>query len=123
MDSSFCVSSLENAFRGYGRPEIFNTDQGVQYTSNDFASTVLDNNVLLSMDGKGRCVDNIFIERLWRRVKYEEVYLKDYDSVRDLIKSLKDYFEFYNNERPHAGLGDMTPAEIYWEGMDLQLAA
>ena len=123
MESSFCVSSLESAFRRYGKPEIFNTDQGVQYTSNDFTSTVLDNNVLLSMDGKGRCMDNIFIERLWRSVKYEEVYLKDYDSVSALIKSLKVYFEFYNNERPHAGLGDMTPAEIYWECMELQQAA
>lgn len=122
MDSSFCVSSLESAFRRYGRPEIFNTDQGVQYTSNDFTSTVLDNNVLLSMDGKGRCMNNIFIERLWRSVKYEEVYLKDYDSVSDLVKSLKVYFDFYNNERPHAGLGDMTPAEIYWEWMELQQA-
>ena len=123
MDSSFCVSSLESAFRRYRKPEIFNTDQGVQYTSNDFTSTVLDNNVLLSMDGKGRCMDNIFIERLWRSVKYEEVYLKDYDSVSDLIESLKVYFEFYNNERPHAGLGDMTPAEIYWGCVELQLAA
>lgn len=123
MDSSFCVSSLESAFRRFGRPEIFNTDQGVQYTSNDFTSTVFDNNVLFSMDGKGRCIDNIFIERLWRSVKYEEVYLKDYDSVSDLIKSLKVYFEFYNNERPHAGLGDMTPVEIYEGCMGLQLAA
>lgn len=123
MDSSFCVSSLESAFRGYGRPEIFNTDQGVQYTSNDFTSTVLDNNVLLSMDGKGRCMDNIFIERLWRSVKYEEVYLKDYDSVSDLIKSLKVYFKFYNNERTHSALGGMTPAEIYGGCMGLQLAA
>ncbi len=123
MDSSFCVSSLESAFRRYGRPEIFNTDQGVQYTSKDFSSTILDNNVLLSMDGKGRYIDNIFIERLWRSVKYEEVYLKDYDSVSDLIKSLKVYFDFYNNERPHAGLEDMTPAEIYWGCMDLLLAA
>ena len=75
------------------------------------------------MDGKGRCMDNIFIERLWRSVKYEEVYVKEYDSVSDLIKSLKVYFEFYNNERPHAGLGGMTPAEIYEGGMGLQKAA
>ena len=75
------------------------------------------------MDGKGRCMDNIFIERLWRSVKYEEVYLKDYDSVSDLITSLKVYFEFYNNERQHASLGDMTPAEIYWGCVELQLAA
>jgi len=77
MDSSFCVSALESAFRRYGRPEIFNTDQGSQYTSSEFVTTVLDNDVLISMDGKGRCTDNIFIERLWRSVKYEEVYLKD----------------------------------------------
>ncbi|MCP4339235.1 MAG: DDE-type integrase/transposase/recombinase, partial [Desulfobulbaceae bacterium] len=123
MDSSFCVSALESAFRRYGRPEIFNTDQGSQYTSNEFTSTVLDNDVLISMDGKGRFIDNIFIERLWRTVKYEEVYLKESTSVDELIKSLKVYFEFYNNERPHAGLGDRTPAEVYWECANLQLAA
>lgn len=123
MDSSFCVSALESAFRRYGRPEIFNTDQGSQYTSNEFTSTVLDNDVLISMDGKGRFIDNIFIERLWRSVKYEEVYLKEYTSVDELTKSLKVYFEFYNNERPHAGLGGRTPAEAYWECANLQLAA
>ncbi len=88
MDSDFCVSALESAFRKYGRPEIFNTDQGSQYTSNIFASTVLDNDVLLSMDGKGRCMDNIFIERLWRSVKYEEIYTKEYDSIDELTRSL-----------------------------------
>jgi putative transposase len=123
MDSSFCVSALESAFRRYGRPEIFNTDQGSQYTSNDFTSTVLDNDVLISMDGKGRFIDNIFIERLWRTVKYEEVYLKEYTCVEELIKSLKVYFDFYNNERPHAGLEGKTPAEAYWECANLQLAA
>lgn len=123
MDSSFCVSALESAFRRYGRPEIFNTDQGSQYTSNEFTSTVLDNDVLISMDGKGRFIDNIFIERLWRSVKYEEVYLKEYASVDELIKSLKVYFDFYNNERPHAGLGGSTPAEVYWECANLQKAA
>jgi putative transposase len=123
MDSSFCVSALESAFRRYGRPEIFNTDQGSQYTSNDFTSTVLDNDVLISMDGKGRFIDNIFIERLWRTVKYEEVYLKEYTCVEELIKSLKVYFDFYNNERPHAGLEGRTPAETYWECANLKLAA
>lgn len=123
MDSNFCVSALESAFRRYGRPEIFNTDQGSQYTSNEFVSTVLDNNVLLSMDGKGRFIDNIFIERLWRSVKYEEVYLREYSSVGDLIKSLKIYFDFYNDERPHAALGSRTPADVYWDCANLQLAA
>ncbi len=112
MDSSFCVSALESAFRRYGRPEIFNTDQGAQYTSNKFTFTVLDNGVLISMEGKGRFMDNIFIERLWRIVKYEEVYLKKYSSVDELTKSLKTYFDFYNNERSHAGLGGSTPAEV-----------
>lgn len=123
MDSSFCVSALESAFRLYGKPEIFNTDQGVQYTSKEFVSTVLDNNVLISMDGKGRCIDNIFIERLWRSVKYEEVYTKEYSSVDELIKSLKIYFNFYNNERPHASLRGQTPAEVYWNCTELQMAA
>jgi len=123
MDSSFCVSALESAFRRHGRPEIFNTDQGSQYTSKEFASTVLDNDVLLSMDGKGRYMDNIFIERLWRSVKYEEVYTKEYGSVDDLINSLKVYFEFYNNERTHAGLGEKTPAEVYFGCLNLKMAA
>lgn len=123
MDSSFCVSALESAFRRYGRPEIFNTDQGSQYTSNEYTSTVLDNDVLISMDGKGRFIDNIFIERLWRSVKYEEVYLKEYTGVEELIKSLKVYFDFYNNERPHASLEGRTPAEVYWECANFQLAA
>jgi putative transposase len=123
MDSSFCVSALESAFRQHGRPEIVNTDQGSQYTSKDFVSTVLDNDVLLSMDGKGRYIDNIFIERLWRSVKYEEIYTKEYASIDELIRSLKIYFEFYNNERTHAGLEGKTPAEIYFEHLYLQKAA
>jgi putative transposase len=89
----------------------------------DFASTVLDNDVLLSMDGKGRCMDNIFIERLWRSVKYEEIYIKEYDSIGELVKSLKIYFEFYNNERTHAGLVGKTPAEVYFGHFKLQMAA
>lgn len=123
MDSSFCVSALESALRRHGRPEIFNTDQGAQFTSNDFTTTLLDHDVLISMDGKGRAMDNIFIERLWRSVKYEEIYLKEYGSVNELIKSLKSYFDFYNNERPHSGHDGRTPAEVYWECSKLQLAA
>ena len=123
MDSDFCVSALESALRRHGRPEIFNTDQGAQFTSNDFTTTLLDQDIQISMDGKGRATDNIFIERLWRSVKYEEIYLKEYKTVNELIKSLKVYFDFYNNERSHSGLDDRTPAEVYWECSNLKLAA
>lgn len=119
MESDFCVSALESALRRHGRPDIFNTDQGSQFTSKDFTGALKDAEILISMDGKGRAMDNIFIERLWRSVKYEEVYLKEYDSVRELIRSLKVYFDFYNNERPHASLGGKTPAEVYRECMQL----
>jgi putative transposase len=119
MDSDFCVSALESALRRHGRPDIFNTDQGSQFTSNDFTGTLKDAEVLISMDGKGRAMDNIFIERLWRSVKYEEIYLKEYTSVRELIWSLRVYFDFYNNQRPHDSLGGKTPAEVYWECMQL----
>jgi len=119
MESDFCVSALESALRLHGRPDIFNTDQGSQFTSNDFTGALKDAEVLISMDGKGRAMDNIFIERLWRSVKYEEVYLKEYASVRELIQSLKAYFDFYNNQRPHNSLGGKTPAEVYRECMQL----
>ena len=102
-----------------GRPEIFNTDQGSQFTSKGFTDILKDAEVLISMDGKGRAMDNVFIERLWRSVEYEEVYLKEYATVRELIKSLKVYFDFYNNQRPHNSLGGKTPAEVYWECMQL----
>jgi putative transposase len=119
MESNFCVSALESALRRHGRPDIFNTDQGSQFTSKDFTGVLKDAEVLISMDGKGRAMDNVFIERLWRSVKYEEVYLQEYDSVRELIRSLRAYFDFYNNERPHASLGSKTPAEVYRECMQL----
>ena len=119
MDSDFCVSALESALRRHGRPEIFNTDQGSQFTSKGFTDILKDAEVLISMDGKGRAMDNVFIERLWRSVEYEEVYLKEYATVRELIKSLKVYFDFYNNQRPHNSLGGKTPAEVYWECMQL----
>ncbi len=113
MDDSFCVSVLEQAIRRYGKPEIFNTDQGSQFTGKAFTDVLKNNNIKISMDGKGRAVDNIMIERLWRTVKYEEIYLKDYSSVLDLIRSLKVYFDFYNTERSHSSLSDRTPAEAY----------
>ena len=122
MDDSFCVSVLEQAIRRYGKPEIFNTDQGSQFTGKAFTDVLKNNNIKISMDGKGRAVDNIMIERLWRTVKYEEIYLKDYSSVLDLIRSLKVYFDFYNTERSHSSLSDRTPAEAYDSGFNISEA-
>lgn len=122
MDDNFCVSVLEQAIRRYGRPEIFNTDQGSQFTGKAFTDVLKNNNIKISMDGKGRAVDNIMIERLWRTVKYEEIYLKDYSSVLDLIRSLKVYFGFYNTERSHSSLNDLTPAEAYDSGFSISEA-
>lgn len=114
MDTEFCVSSLERALRCHGKPLIFNTDQGSQYTSQEFTGTLKDNDIKISMDGKGRAMDNIFIERLWRSVKYEEIYIKEFQSVKELRESLKRYFNFYNNERPHQSFDGKTPAEVYY---------
>lgn len=113
MDEAFCVSALERALRLYGTPKIFNTDQGSQFTSNAFTGILRDHDIKISMDGKGRALDNIMVERLWRSVKYEEIYLNEYDSVAALKKSLKRYFQYYNYERPHQSFGDATPAERY----------
>ena len=113
MDKEFCVSALESALRRFGRPDIFNTDQGAQFTSTAFTDILKDNGILISMDGRGRALDNVFIERLWRSVKYEDVYIKDYESCADLIEGLRDYFVFYNSNRPHASLKGRTPAEVY----------
>jgi len=114
MDTEFCVSALERALRCHGTPYIFNTDQGAQYTSHEFTTVLKDKDIKISMDGKGRCMDNIFIERLWRSVKYEEIYVNEFQSVEQLRKSLKRYFDFYNNERPHQSFDGQTPAEIYY---------
>ena len=114
MDDDFCVNALNSAIRQHGQPEIFNTDQGSQYTGDAFTGTLKKHAIQISMDGKGRAMDNIFIERLWRSVKYEEIYLKEYSNVKELIKSLKQYFEFYNFERPHQTLDGQTPAEVYY---------
>ena len=112
LDASFCVEALEEAL-GKGRPEIFNTDQGSQFTSEAFTSLLESHGVRISMDGKGSYNDNLFIERLWRSVKYEEVYLKAYQDGRDARIGLGNYFRFYNNERPHQALGYRTPAEVF----------
>jgi len=123
MDESFCVSCLETALRHYGSPGIFNTDQGSQYTGRAFTGTLKEHGVRISMDGKGRAMDNIMVERLWRSVKYEEVYTKEYASVTELVQGLKVYFTFYNNERPHQSLGNKTPFEVYSEAVGVPLAA
>lgn len=112
LDAGFCVQALEEALTK-GVPEIFNTDQGAQFTSEAFTSLLDRHGVRISMDGKGRYSDNLFIERLWRTVKYEEVYLKAYEDGRDARASIGDYFRFYNTERPHQSLGYRTPAEVF----------
>jgi putative transposase len=113
MDAGFCVDCLEEAIKAYGTPEIFNSDQGSQFTSDAFTGVLIDNDVTISMDGRGRALDNIFVERLWRTVKYEEVYLKQHDSVQRLLLGLTDYFVFYNEERRHQSLGYKTPSVVY----------
>ncbi len=113
IDSSFCVEALEEALSRYGKPEIFNTDQGSQFTSEEFTDTLSAAGVRISMDGKGRWMDNVFIERLWRTVKYENIYLKDYETVDDLITGLDEFFRFYSRERPHQSLHGQTPWSVY----------
>ncbi len=113
LDTRFCVEALEEAIETYGCPEIFNTDQGSQFTSEDFTGVLKKNHIQISMDGKGRWVDNVFVERLWRSVKYEEVYLKAYDDMRSAKRSLDKYFRFYNSERRHQSLNNETPDMVY----------
>ena len=112
LEAGFCAEALEEAL-GQGQPEVFNTDQGSQFTSLEFTQVLKDRGVKISMDGKGRYSDNIFVERLWRTVKYEEVYLKAYASVLEAQRGLEDYFRFYNGLRPHQALGYRTPAEVF----------
>ena len=112
LDTSFCLEALDRALRG-GKPEIFNTDQGVQFTSQEFTDRLKTAEVKISWDGRGRALDNIFVERLWRSVKYEEVYIKDYQTVPEAVSSLRDYFSFYNHERLHQALDYQTPAQVY----------
>jgi putative transposase len=112
LDTGFCVRALEKAL-GISRPEIFNTDQGVQFTSEEFTGRLEGEGIRISMDGRGRVYDNIFVERLWRTVKYEEVYLHDYSTVSEARTGLGKYFFFYNKERIHSSLGNRTPQEVY----------
>src|SRR6201998_1360410 len=117
LGADFCVDALEEALARYGRPEIFNTDQGSQFTSADFTGTLKRHGVMISMDGKGRCMDNIFVERLWRSLKYEEVYLHAYATVAEARTGISARLRFYNEERQHQSLGYRTPRQIYQEGL------
>lgn len=112
LDTSFCLEALDRALQA-ARPEIFNTDQGAQFTSKEFTGRLLQSAIRISWDGRGRALDNIFVERLWRSVKYEEVYLKDYQTVSEARNGLKDYFQFYNYERYHQSLDYQTPYSVY----------
>jgi putative transposase len=114
IDSFFCVTALQEALE-ISRPDIFNSDQGAQFTSNKFLRILLDQDIKISMDSKGRALDNIFVERLWRTVKYEDIYLKNYETVYEIYRGLKEYFYFYNYSRPHQSLRYKTPSEIYFD--------
>lgn len=114
LDVDFCMEALERSLTGK-HPDIFNTDQGVQFTSGFFTQRLEKDSIQISMDGKGRALDNIFVERLWRSVKYEDIYPKGYENLKDVCHGLKKYFKFYNEERPHQGLEYQTPAEVYFE--------
>ncbi len=116
LESSFCVAALDRALQ-QAAPEVFNSDQGTQFTSHLFTTRLKEHDIQISMDGRGRALDNIFVERLWRSVKYEEVYLKDYRHVPDAITGLGRYFEFYNRERLHQSLDYKTPEEVYRRGL------
>ncbi len=116
LEAGFCVDCLEDALCTHGRPEVFNSDQGSQFTSAAFTQVLLDQGITISMDGRGRALDNIFVERLWRSVKYEDVYLKGYATLSELLLGLTEYFVFYNGERPHQSLGNRTPDAVYHAG-------
>jgi putative transposase len=113
MNVEFCVEALEEALRHYGRPEIFNSDQGAQFTSPDFTGILTREGIRISMDGKGRATDNIFIERLWRSLKYEDVYLHDYATLMEAHLGIGRWIRFYNDRRPHQALDNHTPMELY----------
>jgi putative transposase len=123
MEAAFCVETLEDALARYGKPDIFNTDQGSQFTGAAFTGALIKNGIAISMDGKGAWRDNVFVERLWRSVKYEEVYLRAYDNVSDARASIGRYLDFYNGRRPHSSLDGMTPDQAYFTPLPLRLAA
>ncbi len=119
LDRSFCIEALNEAICKYGIPKIFNTDQGSQFTSIEFTKVLLDNNIKISMNGKGRALDNIFIERTFRSLKYEEIYLNDYENVNECRRAIESYFRFFNQDRIHQSLGYQTPDEVFFENVEL----
>jgi putative transposase len=123
LDSSFCVDALEEAISKYGRPDIFNTDQGCQFTAEVFTGTLRSKDIAISMDGKGRWVDNVFIERLWKSVKYEDIYLKAYGSMAEVKEGLAVYFQFYNEKRWHQNFDRKTPSMVYFSTLPQKQAA
>jgi putative transposase len=123
METDFCIAAIEEAIARYGKPEIFNTDQGSQFTSSAFTGLLKENGIRISMDGQGAWRDNVFVERLWKTVKYEEVYLKAYNTVSEAKSSLAKYFEFYNRRRPHSSLDRMTPEQFYFNSLPVTQAA
>ena len=123
LDTDFCVEALQEALHRFGRPEIFNTDQGSQFTSEAFTDVLKDHGIAISMDGKGRWVDNVFVERLWRSVKYEDIYLKAYDTPTQLHRGLEEYFSFYNTRRRHSSLNRRTPDTVYFGETTMPIAA
>lgn len=116
LEADFCVEALQEAIEKYGAPDVFNTDQGTQFTSQEFIGVLTGNKISISMDGRGRCLDNIFVERLWRSVKYENVYLKGYQTIPEARAGLAEYFDFYNKERYHQSLDNKTPWIVYCQG-------
>jgi putative transposase len=123
MEAAFCVETLEDALARHGKPDIFNTDQGSQFTGQAFTGVLADNGIAISMDGKGAWRDNVFVERLWRSIKYEEVYLRAYDSVSEARSSIGRYLHFYNSRRPHSSLDGSTPDQAYFTPLPLRMAA
>ncbi len=123
MTPDFCVEALQEALQKYGKPEIFNTDQGSQFTCGEWIDTLKAAGVQISMDGKGRWIDNVFIERLWRSVKYENIYLHAYETGTQLRRGLTEYFDFYNAMRTHQALDYRTPDDVYYGRADFRLAA
>lgn len=123
LEAAFCIEAVEEALARYGRPEIFNTDQGSQFTSTAFTDVLLKNEIAISMDGKGAWRDNVFVERLWRSLKYEEVYLRAYDSVSEARSSIGRYLTFYNGQRPHSSLDRKTPDQAYFDPLPQRAAA
>jgi len=123
MEAAFCVETLQEAIARHGKPEIFNTDQGSQFTGQAFTGVLADSGISISMDGKGAWRDNVFVERLWRSVKYEEVYLRAYETVGEARSSIGRYLEFYNGRRPHSSLDDCTPDQAYFDLPPLRAAA